>query len=294
MSLINNMLKGLNKETVKVKVLEDDPDFISVKNLKHHIHNQLGFLLFLLAFFVVVALGFIRHGFIENNDEHLIIGFKKHARDFANGLTTSMPAQALIMAPTEQKANAIQNTDRMPQAQRIKPLQNLPAVQSQGNEKLDNQTSEPLAGLVQSNPHFDLSYNALEMKEADKIASISEQGQDELSRLLALSYVHMNRTDDAIKILVKTLPDIKTDQEHYILLAALYQKSMLHQKALEIYWKLVETYPADGKSWAGLAISLEAIGEKKEALAAFKRAKLARNLHGPIAVYVNDRIRLLK
>lgn len=290
MSLINNMLNGLNKEPVKVKVLEDDPSFISVKNLKYHIHNQLGLLLFLLALFVVIALGFIRNGFIENNAEHLIIGFKKNSHESIQFVPVS---QSLPMVGIQSSEGSLNEA-----VAEVKGQQAIHAEQFVADNVLNTQSPSSAESVnapkAQNHPQFDLSYNALEMKEADRIASISEQGQDELSRLLALSYVHMNRTDDAIKILVKTLPDIKTDQEHYILLAALYQKSMLHQKALEIYWKLVETYPSDGKSWAGLAISLEAIGEKKEALAGYKRAKLSRNLNGPLSVYVNERIRALK
>jgi Tfp pilus assembly protein PilF len=77
------------------------------------------------------------------------------------------------------------------------------------------------------------------------------------------------------------------------LLAVLYQQQKQHERALELYRMLIEREPGLGSNWAGAAISLEALGNPDEAMAAYQRALNSPNLAPALRAYAIDRIQNL-
>jgi len=84
------------------------------------------------------------------------------------------------------------------------------------------------------------------------------------------------------------------DTEYNGLLAALYQQSGQHGKAIQLYRHLLKTQPYHGVWWAGLAVSIESQGHPQEALQVFKQASTLGGLDPSLREYVNDRIAVLQ
>jgi tetratricopeptide (TPR) repeat protein len=76
---------------------------------------------------------------------------------------------------------------------------------------------------------------------------------------------------------------------YFGLLAATYQKLGQHDKAVEVYWDIVQRHPEDGQSWAGLSVSLEAIRDKPNAILGYRRA-LYYPLNAELRQYVESRL----
>ncbi len=78
------------------------------------------------------------------------------------------------------------------------------------------------------------------------------------------------------------------------LLGVLYQQGSDFDGALKIYQKLVSLQPGEGRNWAGLAISYDAISSGQKALQAYRQAVSLGGLPSEILSYTQTRITALK
>ncbi len=99
-----------------------------------------------------------------------------------------------------------------------------------------------------------------------------------------------NQTDKAVSILKQYAPAMDVDPDYYALLAATLQKQKQHQQAAQLYVKLLKLRPREGMWWVGMAISLEALGKKEEALQAYAKAAQSGNLNSRLQQYSNQRL----
>ncbi len=97
----------------------------------------------------------------------------------------------------------------------------------------------------------------------------------------------------AVELLEEVLRNGKGNREVVALLAVLYQQQKQHDRALELYRMLVGREPGLPSHWVGAAISLEALGNPEEALAAYRQAVNLPNLAPALRTYANDRIEIL-
>ena len=72
--------------------------------------------------------------------------------------------------------------------------------------------------------------------------------------------------------------------------AALMQRMGDHAGATAAYRRVLATQPGNGLWWMGLGISLEALAERTEALAAFARARDSGDLRADLAGFVAQRL----
>jgi Flp pilus assembly protein TadD len=93
-----------------------------------------------------------------------------------------------------------------------------------------------------------------------------------LLRTLARIQFEKGDGEAALAVLARNRPALQDDPDHYALMAAILQKQSKHTEAAELYGQLLRLDPQRGVWWAGLGISLEAMGRAGEARGAFERA----------------------
>jgi len=114
------------------------------------------------------------------------------------------------------------------------------------------------------------------------------------AKLYARILMDQNDIVRAISVLLRNPPAIGVDADYHALLAALYQKNKQHQQAATVYSKLLKLRDTNGVWWLGMAISLEALGNKSQAMLAYDKAKKSGNLGKGLAQYTDQRVIALK
>jgi MSHA biogenesis protein MshN len=89
-------------------------------------------------------------------------------------------------------------------------------------------------------------------------------------------------------------PRVTEDPDHYLLLAAVYQRLGLYAPAVEAYRAVLGLRPESGRCWLGLAIALESDGKAEEAAAAYRQALVGERLEGSSRDFAADRLTALQ
>jgi len=113
-------------------------------------------------------------------------------------------------------------------------------------------------------------------------------------QLKARILVQQNKLQQALSVLYKVQPDIKDNPDYYSFIAALYQQLEEYGKATLIYAQLLKMYPRNGMYWAGLAVSMEAEGSKRQAFSAYQKASEFGGLKLALSTYVQEKIHSLE
>jgi len=126
----------------------------------------------------------------------------------------------------------------------------------------------------------------------------------DLGRLLQADYIpytllyarmlaEQGNLTEAIMALESLRPSLPRNENYYALLAALYQRVGNHKAASQAYKNLLAIKPNQSIWWMGLGISLQALNQSSDALAAFRRAQ-TRDLSPALQKFVSGRIRSLR
>lgn len=113
------------------------------------------------------------------------------------------------------------------------------------------------------------------------------------TKLYARLLLDNNEAGNAVKILLQHKPAIESDPNYYALLAASYQRQKNHNAAANTYVKLLKIKPREGIWWVGMAISLEALNKKNDALNAYEKARQTGTLNTRISNYSSQRLKQL-
>lgn len=111
--------------------------------------------------------------------------------------------------------------------------------------------------------------------------------------LLSRIDVAQGQVEHAITKLERQKPGNSLFQAYYGLLAALYQKTDRHLKAVEYYQQLLKMDNKQPDYWLGLGISLDALDKRPEALRAFQLANQFVQANPRIESYIRQRIQAL-
>lgn len=100
--------------------------------------------------------------------------------------------------------------------------------------------------------------------------------------------------DQVLPYLQRAVPDFMQDSDLLSIAAQSEQKQARHNTALKFYQQLIHLQPADARWRAGLAISLDAMGNQRDALRLYELAIGMGNLPPALANFVQKRINVIK
>ena len=118
--------------------------------------------------------------------------------------------------------------------------------------------------------------------------------EPKLASLYARLLVRLGRVDRALATLKRAAPQLSSDPAYHAFIAALNQRLGEHRVAASTYQDVLEYVPENGVWWMGMAISLEALDEQREAVKAYQRALQAQSLTQDLERYVGQRLLVLK
>ncbi|HEY6241857.1 MAG TPA: tetratricopeptide repeat protein [Burkholderiales bacterium] len=140
----------------------------------------------------------------------------------------------------------------------------------------------------------------LEAKRVDEAADLLQEGlalnseNTGFAMLLARILVERDDIQTALIVLQRHAAPPDLNPDFHAFAAALYQRLDRHKEAIEQYQAALRLAPSAGIWWMGLGISYQAVGQPKEALEAFTRAKSAGNLNPNLLAFVDQRLRQLQ
>lgn len=111
--------------------------------------------------------------------------------------------------------------------------------------------------------------------------------------LLARLQAERGAVDDALQTLER-LPEESLDGEQLAILATLRQRKGRHSKAIETYRHALAVGPRNGTTWAGLAVSLDFLGNAADARTAWEAALAAGPLDAALERHARNRLAALR
>lgn len=147
---------------------------------------------------------------------------------------------------------------------------------------------ELLAGLMLQQGHW---------RDAQQLL---EQGIDKVpahypfAQLLARVHVEHGAEEKALTVMEESRRAGASNPDYLAFLAALYQRTGKHAEAVNTYKEAVMLNPREGRSWLGLAISLEAVQDWDNAGAAYQRAIGSGTLDDKLLQYARQRLAIVK
>jgi MSHA biogenesis protein MshN len=114
------------------------------------------------------------------------------------------------------------------------------------------------------------------------------------AQLLARMHVEQGAEAQAVSVLENARAAGAHDIELLAFLATLYQRAGNHANAIKTFREAIAQRPADGRSWLGLGISLEAEKNWTEAAEAYRRALGSGVLDAKLMHYAQQRLAAIK
>jgi Flp pilus assembly protein TadD len=114
--------------------------------------------------------------------------------------------------------------------------------------------------------------------------------QPEWVKILARALYSEGRIDKALALLEEAPPPIKGHLEYHALYAGILQQKEEYDRAALIYRNLLRYQSSNGAWWLGLAISLEAMSRKNDAMIAYRNALNTPQLSPESLQFVKDRL----
>ena len=140
----------------------------------------------------------------------------------------------------------------------------------------------------------------LEAKRVDQAARILQDGlkvnpdNTGFAMLLARVMVERNDIPGALSVLQRHAAPPDRNPDFHAFAGALYQRLDRHREAIDQYEQALRLAPSAGVWWVGLAISLQAADQRREAHDAYAHAKSAGNLAPGLASFVDQKLKQLQ
>ncbi len=136
--------------------------------------------------------------------------------------------------------------------------------------------SDMMVSIDQQKQRFrkiDMAINTGNLSEAEQLLQIENKiPQGQFDYLRAKWLVAHERYYDAVRLLESRTESGDFALTYYSFLATLYQELQRYDKAIKLYRTLISMEQEFVDAWLGLAISLDAKGERDDALSAYQRA----------------------
>ena len=114
--------------------------------------------------------------------------------------------------------------------------------------------------------------------------------QPEWVKILARALYSEGKPDQALALLAQDPPPVKGHTEYHALYAGILQEKGRHEQAAVEYRNLLREQGSNGAWWMGLAISLEALSRKSDAIVAYKNALNTPQLNADSLRFVKQRL----
>jgi MSHA biogenesis protein MshN len=191
----------------------------------------------------------------------------------------------------------------------VKPVEASPAVQAQnaydqviGNlaNLSSSQAITQIQAIIDQYPTFNparLAAAAMLIKfgNTDQALSVLKTGlaldpsNNQMAELAAHVLVEKNQINQALAILKTAQPaTIEAAPDYYALMAGLYLKEKNYAQASIFYQSLTNLNPQNGTWWAGLAISLEKLGQTEAAMNAYNQAETVGGLSPSLEAFIDN------
>jgi hypothetical protein len=161
-----------------------------------------------------------------------------------------------------------------------------------------------LARIVRDYPDYvrarlSLARLLLDSRRNQEAMNVLSQGlqrrmEPELAKLYLYVLLKMDQSEAAMGM-IQNLPEsmLLSDMELQAYQATVFQRAGLHDRAAEVYERLTRGAPSNPAWWTGMAISLEALGDERQALGAYRRAFDAPGLTVGMRQFVERRLTTL-
>lgn len=113
-------------------------------------------------------------------------------------------------------------------------------------------------------------------------------------KLQARLYLREGEVQEALALLGRQAPPLEEDVEYHDLLATLLQQAGDHAAAVSAYQSLLRADPSQGRWWTAMAISHEALGNSREAMASYQAALRIPGLDPRLKQYGQERLNSLR
>ncbi|MFT5321219.1 MAG: tetratricopeptide (TPR) repeat protein [Pseudohongiellaceae bacterium] len=166
------------------------------------------------------------------------------------------------------------------------------------------QANNDLLGFISDNPEAHQARNTLatllfaqqDYLEAEAIIDeglVLAPNYSAYKKIKARILIMAGGLQDAIVLLKSSPPPVAEDVEYFELLASIYQQNNQHNAAIETYQDLLREDSAVGRWWTGMAISLESLGNGRDALNSYEAGLQVDNLDARLRQYSQARVRIL-
>lgn len=171
-----------------------------------------------------------------------------------------------------------------------------------GNTK---QAITQLSSLLKQYPDYDdvrvsLAALLIENKQTLKAESLINEGlilspdYIPLIKLKAHILTAQGKMKEALLLLQREQPLITDYPDYHAFIAALYSQEDNYQLAANIYKKLVKIDPHQGSWWFGLGVSLDKMGNNKDAVFAYTKAATEGNINTKALSFLQSRLQVLQ
>jgi|GEM_PF-2850220 len=131
------------------------------------------------------------------------------------------------------------------------------------------------------------------LDEVDKVLNNAIKDFPEYTRfgqVKAYVLAQKGKTEQALQLLIKNMPDINQDPDYYAFVASLYQQQGQFILAAQLYNRLLKIQPRRSMWWVGLGIALDGAEKDAAAQEAYRRASIIGDLSPAVQTFVNGKI----
>jgi MSHA biogenesis protein MshN len=232
-----------------------------------------------------------------------------HAAPTSSVQLTPAPQTPLLAAPLERTANKATTAKADKRPKHVSEAQQADNLYRQAVAQLLQARGSDARHSLQTLLAMDadhvkarqlLASLLVETRAMDQAATVLREGLQRspgervFSMALARIEVETDPTDTALATLANGLQAAGDDPQYHAFYAALLQRALRHSEAVAHYLVALRSDPSMPTWLLGIGISLQALGQNRDAQEAFARARDGGLLSAPLSSFVDQRLRQLQ
>lgn len=272
MSVVNDVLKNLNERHAKEMSVQSFP-YSSTGQEGNHI----GFMT-LITLVVVVSI------------VSVILAVKLWQSDASSSIRLSLPAD-LFMSP--EKSAEVQPDVSSPVMSQSDPVPLNAEKPLQKESVLEAKKELPIAKKTKQTVHIEQAVSALKKGNEKDTKSLIDQSPRHVKDELTLHMMVKHEPERVHQYIQKQFPDYLNHPTLLALATQGEQRSGRHQQAVNLYQQLIRLQPKQARWRAGMAISLESVGDRDNAKRMYQVALSMKGLPASLMNFSRRRLKQL-